>query len=374
MDLSLTDTQLLIQDSTRDAVRNDFDKDTLLKLDRQPAPITDELWNKASQLGWMGMAIPEAYGGTENSLTDVAVLFEELGRGPVPGPFFSSGVLGALIVLHAASEAQKAAWLPKIATGERIVALAYTEKRYGWSPDHVAMTAKADGGDFVLDGTKLFVHDAASATDLLVAARTASGFSLLRVDAKADGIAIRTLPGFLSGVCEVTFDKVRVPGGDLLGTEGAAWAGFDTALRSAIPVLCAYKVGACQALFELSVDYSREREQFGKPIGTFQRVQDHIIHIVNYLDAARWTTFEALWKLDTQQDAASSVHMSKALASDGYLRACDYAHEIHAGIGVIREYGMTLHTKMSRSLYHCLGAPKFHRKCMEGALGLTRPA
>ncbi|NKB58422.1 MAG: hypothetical protein GKS00_19010 [Alphaproteobacteria bacterium] len=371
MDLSLTETQQLIQDSTRDFVRNDYTKEVLLDLDEMPEPLTKELWTKVSQLGWMGMAIPEKYGGTGNSLTDVAVLYEELGRGPVPGPSFSSGVLGALTLLNTASPAHKEAWLPEVASGERILALAVTEKRYGWSPGHIEMTAKQDGGDYVLTGTKLFVHDAASATDLLVLAKTESGLSMLRVDANIPGVSIRVLPGFLSGVTEVTFDNVKVPGEDLIGTEGAAWASFDAALRSAIPVLCAYKVGACQALFELSVAYSRERTQFGQPIGKFQRVQDHIIHIVNYLDAARWTTYEALWKLDTGQDAASSVHMAKVLASDGYLRACDFTHEVHAGIGVMREYGLTLHTKMSRSLYHCLGAPKYHRKRMEGALGLT---
>lgn len=333
MDLSLTETQTLIQDSARDVVRNSFAKEVLLDLDERPVPMTEALWQETAQLGWMGMAIPEAYGGTGNSLTDVAVLFEALGAGPVPGPFFSSGVLGALIVLNAATEAQKAAWLPEVAAGTKVLALTATEIRYGWTPAHIEMPAVREGDVFVLNGTKLFVHDAASATDLLVLVRTVAGLSLLRVDAAAPGVSIRVLPGFLSGVTEVTFQDVRVPADDLLGTEGAAWAGLDAALRSALPILCAYKVGACQALFELSVDYSRERTQFGQPIGKFQRVQDHIIHIVNFLDAARWTTYEALWKLDTGQDAASSVHMAKALSSDGYLRACDYAHEVHAGIG-----------------------------------------
>jgi len=141
---------------------------------------------------------------------------------------------------------------------------------------------------------------------------------------------------------------------------------------SAIPVLCAYKVGGCQAVFERSVEYSRERMQFGQPIGRFQRVQDHIVHIVNYLDAARWTTYEALWKLETgAADAATGVHLAKSVASESYMRACDYAHEVHAGIGVVREYGLTLHTKMSRSLYHFLGAPRLHRKRMETTLGLA---
>ncbi|MGH8639889.1 MAG: acyl-CoA dehydrogenase family protein, partial [Burkholderiales bacterium] len=137
-----------------------------------------------------------------------------------------------------------------------------------------------------------------------------------------------------------------------------------------VPVLCAYKVGGCRAVFDMSVEYSRERSQFGQAIGRFQRVQDHVIHIVNYLDSARWTTYEALYKLDSGLDAASSVHVAKSVASESYMRACDFAHEVHAGIGVVREYGLTLHTKMSRTLYHCLGGPKAHRRQLERVLKL----
>src|SRR3981189_2987299 len=116
MDLSLNDTQQLIQDSARDFVRGACDRDTLLKLDRDPKTM-DGIWRQMSELGWTGMAIPEQYGGTGNSMTDVAVLFEELGTGPVPGPLFSSAVLCARIVLDAASESAKKAWLPLIASG-----------------------------------------------------------------------------------------------------------------------------------------------------------------------------------------------------------------------------------------------------------------
>ncbi len=374
MDLSLTDTQRLIRESARDVVAGDLDKDTLLDLDRLPAPMTDELWANMAALGWMGMAIPEEFGGTGNSLTDVAVLFEELGRGPVSGPMFSSGVLGALVVLEAGSTEQKKAWLPGVASGERILALAATEADYGWAPERVRMTARRDGDGYQLTGTKLFVHDAASATDLLVLARVedSDGLALLRVDAKALGISIRALPGFMTGLAEVVFEGVAAAAADRLGGDRDVWPAFDRAVLSALPVLCAYKVGGCQAVFELSVEYSRERTQFGQPIGRFQRVQDHIVHIVNYLDAARWTTYEALWKLETgAADAATGVHMAKAVASESYMRACDFAHEVHAGIGVVREYGLTLHTKMSRTLYHCLGAPKAHRKRMEATLGLV---
>lgn len=373
MDLSLDETQQLIQESARDFVQSDCNRDVLLAIDRKPGAMMDGIWQKMAGLGWTGMAIPEAYGGIGNSMTDVAVLFEELGTGPVPGPLFSSAILGARLLLEAATDAQKKEWLPQVAAGERVLALAATEAQYGWTPDQIRLAARRDGGGHRISGTKLFVHDAALATDLLVLARAegSSDISLLRVDAGAPGVAIRGFDGFIAGLYEVTFDNVAVPAGDLIGAAGTAWPALERAMLSAVPVLCAYKVGGCKAVFEKSVDYSRERMQFGQAIGRFQRVQDHIIHIVNYLDAARWTTYEALWKLDSGADAACSVHLAKSVASESYMRACDFAHEVHAGIGVVREYGLTLHTKMSRSLYHCLGAPKLHRKYMESALGLV---
>ena len=372
MDLSLTETQSLIQESARDFVKGDCSRDALLKLDRNPGAIMDGLWQKMAELGWTGMAIPEEYGGTGNSMTDVAVLCEELGTGPVPGPLFSSAILCARVLLESASDAQKKAWLPQIASGERVFALALTESQFGWVPERIRLSARRDGNDYVLTGTKVFVHDALFATDLLVMVRTQSGggLSLVRVDTKSKGVAIRALDGFLAGMSEVSFENVRVGGADLVGKADAAWDALERASLAALPVLCAYKVGGCKAVFDLSVSYSRERLQFGQVIGRFSRVQDHIIHIVNYMDSARWTTYEALWKIDSAIDAAASVHIAKSVASESYLRACDFAHEVHAGMGVIREYGLTLHTKMSRSLYHCLGAPKLHRKHLERVLGL----
>jgi alkylation response protein AidB-like acyl-CoA dehydrogenase len=373
MDLSLSDTQQLIQESARDFVRGACNRDVLLRVDRNPRAIMDGVWPNMVELGWTGMAIPEEFGGTGNSATDVAVLFEELGTGPVPGPLFSSAIVCARALLETGTDHQKSAWVPQIASGERVFALALTEAQYGWSQENIHMSARRDGKDFVLSGTKVFVHDALFATDLLVAARTQSGggVSLLRVDAQSSGVGIRPLEGFLTGMAEVVFDNVRVSGKSVVGETGAAWEGLERAMLYAVPVLCAYKVGGCKAVFELSSSYSRERLQFGQPIGRFQRVQDHVIQIVNALDSARWTTYEALWKLDSGIDATPSVHVAKSVASEAYVRACDFSHEVHAGIGVMREYGLTLHTKMSRSLYHCLGAPKLHRRRLEKALGLV---
>lgn len=373
MDLSLDDTQKLIQESARDFVRTDGERDILLGYDRNPLSIKDSLWPKMARLGWTGMAIPEAYGGTENSMTDIAVLFEELGTGPVPGPLFSSAIFAVRLLLEAATDAQKETWLPQIASGERIFVPAVTETQFGWSPEAIRLIARKDGSGHSLTGCKIFVHDALLATDLLVIVRLENqpGISMLRLNASMPGIAIRPLDGFVVGLSEVTFDNVPVAAENVVGSAGIAWEALERATLTAAPVLCAYKIGGCRAVFDMSVEYSRERSQFGQPIGRFQRVQDHVIHIVNYLDAARWTTYEALWKLDSGADARTGVHMAKSVASESYLRACDYGHEVHAGIGVVREYGLTLHTKMSRSLYHCLGAPKVHRRYMERTLDLV---
>ena len=131
-----------------------------------------------------------------------------------------------------------------------------------------------------------------------------------------------------------------------------------------------YQVGACQAVYEMSVDYSRSRVQFGTPIGRFQRVQDHIINLVNQLDAARWTTYETLWKLDAGREATDSIHLAKAVGSAAYHDVCNFAHEVHAGVGSMTEYGLTLHTAASRTLYHYLGEPKVHKRLLADALGL----
>jgi alkylation response protein AidB-like acyl-CoA dehydrogenase len=370
MDLSLNDTQQLIQDSAKDFVRGSCGRDVLLKLDRDPKLVMGTLWKPMSELGWTGMAIPEQYGGTGNSLTDVAVLFEELGCGPVPGPLFSSAVLCARIIMEAASDPQKKAWLPMIASGESVFALALTEQQYNWSAYGIRTHARRSGSDYVLSGTKVFVHDALHATDLLVAARVdgAANISLVRVDAKAAGVSVRALDGFITGMSEVLFDNVAVKASDVVAD---GWPAAERAMLAVTPVLCAYKVGSCKAIFDLSLNYARERTQFGQIIGRFSRVQDHLIHMVNYLDSARWTTYEALSKLDNGSDARASCHVAKSVSSESYMHACDYAHEVHAGIGVSREYGLTLHTKMSRSLYHCLGAPKAHRKMLENVMGLV---
>ena len=247
------------------------------------------------------------------------------------------------------------------------------EPQASWGAQGVTLNPQRIDGGYRLDGTKVFVSDATSASDLIVAVRTGDGpadVSLLLVDARARGVRTRRLSGFLSWQDEVVFEGVDVPATDLLGgRENQGWAALARALFRALPVLCSFMVGGCQAVFDLSVKHSQQRVQFGVPIGKFQRVQDHIIRLVNHLDAARWTTAEALWKLDAGKPAADAVHLAKAVTSEGYLEACNAAHEVHAGQGSLTEYGLAAHTQMSRTLFAYLGDPRWHKRRMADALG-----
>jgi len=372
MDLSLTEPQELLRASARSFVEREAPRHALVAAQRDGTRLASELWRKASELGWPGILVPAEHGGSESSLTDAAVLFEELGRGPVPGSFFSSGVLGALTVLEAASLAQRRVILPAVARGETVLSVAITEPNGSWGPQGVTLRARRSGDRYRLDGVKLFVSDATLATHLLVVVRTGDGPSdlgLMLVDAAAPGVRARRLPGFLSWQDEVTFEGVEIPAADLLGdaTTGG-WSALERALQRAWPVLCSFMVGGCQAVFDMSVAHSQQRVQFGVPIGKFQRVQDHVIRLVNHLDSARWTTAEALWKLDTGRPAIDAVHLAKAVSSEAYVEACNAAHEVHAGQGSLTEYGLAAHTQMSRTLFGYLGDPRWHKRRMADAL------
>jgi alkylation response protein AidB-like acyl-CoA dehydrogenase len=369
LDLRLNESEEMLKKAALDFLKRDAPKEVIQDLQETDTGYTEELWQKVVDMGWLGIIIPEQYGGTEGTLTSAGVLFEALGTGPLPGPYFSSGILGSLIMLEAGNEEQKQSILPDVAEGRKILTLALTEPAYSWEPGAVQTSAEPKNGDFVLNGLKLFTMDAQAATHLIVVARTgkgadpAKGISLFLVDKNSEGVSVRRLPGFLSDrTFEVKLDSVKVPRSAMLGDLDEGWPALKRGIDKSIPVLCAYKVGACQILFELSMDYARTRVQFGMPIGRFQRVQDLLIEMIEQSDAARWSTYECLWKLDTQRPAQDSIHLAKVIASEAYWEVCTLALRVFSGISYSREHQVSFHTKASRCLYSYLGEPAYHRQ------------
>lgn len=369
IDLDLSENEEMLKKAALDFLHRDAPNKVIQVLQGTDTGYTDDLWRKAAGMGWLGIIIPEQYGGTGNPLTSAGVLFEALGTGPLPGPYFSSGILGSLLVLEAGNEEQKKSILPDVAEGKKILTLALTEPQYSWEPRGVQTRAESKDGSFILNGIKLFVMDAQAATHLIVAARTrkgtdpAKGISLFLVDRKYEGVSVRRLPGFLAdSTFEVKLDSVKLPRSAVLGDIDGGWPALKQSIDKSIPVLCAYKVGGCQALFDMTLEYSRTRIQFGMPIGRFQRVQDMIIEMIDHLDAARWSTYEALWKLDTQRPAAESIHLAKIISSEAYWEVCNLAIRVFSGVGYSVEHPASFHLRASRRLYSYLGEPSFHRQ------------
>ena len=333
-----------------------------------------------SDLGWPSLAIPEEYGGIGQGWVDLGVVSEVMGYYACPSPLLSSAVLSAQAIIAAGSEDQKQSMLPGIAAGQQIFALAYTEPDYSWSPSSINLRAEVSGGAYVLNGTKLFVPDANIADRILVVARTSNsgapedGLSLLAVDRTATGVSTRVMDGWIGPkACEVTFENVEVGANDLLGEPGGAWGAVEYAMDRATAVLCAFMAGGTQAVYDMTREYSQTRIAFGVPIGTFQRVQDHVIDALTDADSSKWTAFEALWQLDEgMADAPVGVSTAKSVASLGFPRACDAAHHVHAGIGADLEYGLTQYTKRARTLQHYLGDHVYHKARMARLLSLTK--
>jgi alkylation response protein AidB-like acyl-CoA dehydrogenase len=187
---------------------------------------------------------------------------------------------------------------------------------------------------------------------------------LALVDRNAPGVSVKPVSGFMIGAAEVRFDNVAITADNFVGD----WEGLERALLKALPILCAYKVGACQEIFEMTNEYTRTRVVFGQPIGRFQRVQDHCVDISIHLDGARWITYETLWKIDSGMEAKANAHQAKAVASEAYYQACNFAHMVFAGPGTDYKHPLMAHSVLAHTLYQYLGTPLYHKRAMIDAL------
>jgi len=372
MDLSLTETQEMLRSTARDFLKRECPWTVVKEIDESETGYSAELWRKIAELGWLGMLLPEEYGGMGSSLTDLAVVYEEMGQALLPGPHFSSAMLCGAIVLDLGTDEQKRQLLPAIGQGEKILTLALTEPDYGWEPECIHLSATPKDGGYVLSGTKRFIHDAQIADQIICVARTresnnpAEGITLFLVDREAPGLSCRNLSGFVGEkLNELTFDSVEVPASNVLGDRDNGWPALTRPLNRAAVVLCAYMVGGCQHLLDMTTEYAQTRIQFGQPIGAFQWVQSYVIGQANHLEKARWLTYEALSKMDVNRpepEQAEAVSLAKAVSSEAFHECGHLGHEVHAGVGVDKKYPLYLYSKKAKTLYSYLGDPYYHRK------------
>ena len=373
MDLGLTEEQEMIRTSARTFLEKECPKLHVREMEEDKRGYSPQLWKQMAELGWMGLAVPERYGGTGNTFIDLGVLIEEHGRHLVPGPFFSTTALGATAILDAGTEAQKSEHLPLIARGDRIIAYAQTEPSGRWDAAGIEMTAAASGEHYILNGVKSFVPYGHVADYLLAVARTSgkgeTGITVLLVDAKSPGIKAIPFKSLASDhQCEITFKDVKAPKASVLGQAGKGWSLVQRIMAWGAAGKCVEMVGYAQRELEMAVEYSKRRMQFGKPIGTFQAVQHHCANMAIDVDGSRFIAYEAVWRLSEGLEASKEVATAKAWVSDAARRVSATAHQVHGAIGSTMDHDMQLFSRRCKGAELMFGIADEHRERVAVAL------
>ena len=381
MDFGFNEEQVMLKRMARDFLEAEWSETLVRETLRGDEGYSPGLWRKIADLGWLSMVFPEQYGGTGSSFLDLAGLYEEMGRALFPSPHLSTVVLGGLTILDAGSEEQKAEFLPKIAKGELILALALTEPDSSWDgaaweAKGVTVPATADGDDYVIDGTKLFVHDAHIADCFLCATRTKdsgapeAGITLFLVDAKSPGISctvLKTTAGDKQS--EVIFNKVKVSKKNMIGALNGGWAPLRKTIQRGAVLLCAEMVGAGEKLLEMSVDYAKTRIQFESPIAINQQVQEMCVQMLIRVSGARNLTHQAAWKMSENMPCDYEIALANAWTSDGYDMTCLLAHDVHAGVGYMtKDHVLPLYDRKGKSQQDYLGNSAYWRGKMAEAM------
>ncbi len=367
MNLNLTEDQQLIRNAARAFLEKQCPSAYVRAMETDEKGYAPEQWKSMAELGWMGLPFPEELGGVGSGFLELCVLIEEHGRFRLPGPFFSTVVLCGMAIARFGSAKQKSELVPAIASGERILAYAESEANATWEASGIEMAATAEDDGYVLKGTKRLVSYAAAADTLLVVARTGGkgerGITVFLVDAASPGITREPLRTIASDhQYQVTFDGVRVPKSRVLGKSGKGWPIVEFIRQWGAAAKCAEMVGGAERVLEMTLDYAKVREQFGKPIGSFQAIQHHCANMAVDVLGARFIAYEAIWRLSEGLDAAAEVSMAKAWTSDACQRVCGLGHQIHGAIGFTKEHDLQLYSRSAKAAELGFGDADYHRE------------
>ena len=377
MNLALSEEQEMLKTSARDFLTDKLPKATVKEIEESEQGYSPELWKEMARLGWMGLAFPEKYGGADMSFLDLAVLLEETGRACLPEPFFSTVVLGGLTILDTGNEEQKQEYLPKIASGEIIFTLALTEPSARYDAAAIAVKATANGDEYTLNGTKLFVPDANVADYMLVVARTdepakpEEGITIFIVDAKSPGISTTVLKTIANdNLCEVVFNQVKVPRKNILGQLNQGWSEVQKIIERAAVAKCCEMAGGMQQVLEMTVDYAKERKQFGRPIGSFQIIQHYCTDMLTDVEGTRLSAYQAAWMVSEGLPCTEQVAIAKAWAGQASERIVALAHQIHGAIGWTIDHDLQYYTRRAKAAEVTFGDANFYREIVAQEMGL----
>ncbi len=345
MDFGFSEEQTTVRELAREILDSEVTLDRIKAVEAAPAWCDRELWSQLAEANLLGIAVPEVHGGMGMGFAELCVLLVELGRSVVPLPAVET-LVGALAIERFGTDAQRGTWLPRSAAGEAVFGVAHAEP--GARP---AIVARAEAGGFVLEGVAHEVTHAGSAARVLLAASGETGPRVVLLDPAAAGVeAVTGRSSTGQPVSELRLTGVRVTESELLGAEGEGAAVAEWLEQHTAAALCALEVGVLERALEITAAYVTEREQFGTPIGSFQAVQHRCADMYIDLEAVRWTTWRAIWKLADGRPAARDVQVAKFWVADAGARIAGAGVHLHGGLGSDVDYPIHRHFLWSKAL------------------------
>ena len=380
MDFSLTDEQILLRDSIAKLMARHAPPETVRRLDREAA-YPYALYDAWIEAGLIGLPFPEELGGLGGSVLDMAIVAEEISK--VSADLFmcfGGNVFCGLNIVRKGDAAQKARWIPKLLAGEVRMAIAISEPSAGSDVGALTTSAVRSGDHWIVNGQKLWTSGAGAKNTVMSvylrtdpAAHYRKGMSLFLIDNDTPGVEMRKLDMLgrrCTGTYEVFFRDVEVPADRLIGGENNGWDCLLSGLQVERITSAAGNCGAAQACLDLAVNYAREREQFGRPIGSNQAIAHALADMQSEVEAARALMWFAAWKVSTGQDALREISMAKLLSSEAYSKAANLGMQVMGGYGYSMEYDMQRHYRDSRAATIAAGTSQMQRNTIAGLMGL----
>lgn len=367
MDFGLSEEQKMLRKSARDFLERECPASLVRGMGEDERGYSVPLWRKMARLGWPGLIFPGQYGGGDGTFLDLLVLLEETGRVLLPGPLLTT-ILGGVIILETGSEAQKAALLPGIINGDTILSLALQEPSTWYPGSSMTTRAITRGGQFIINGAKLFVPMARVADYLICTAGTdnrtspGGGISIFIIDVKSPGITCTPLKTMgYDKQCEVLLEDVVVPAENILGEYNRGWEYISRRLIPMSTVArCAEMNGGAEKVIEMTVEYARQRVTFGQPLGSYQVIQHLCVDMLVALESAQVLTYEAAWKISRGLPCNLEVSMAKYLANRCYIRAVRNGTQIQGGISIMVDHDLPLYYRRAKATEITLGDADYH--------------
>ena len=360
----LTEEQSMLRDAAKTWTQEKSPVSAFRKMRDSGTPLGYDAaaFAEMAEMGWTGVIIPEEYGGSNFGYLSLGLVLEELGRTLTASPLLSTALAASSALILGGTDAQKEAWLPKIATGEAVGTLAVDEGPHH-NPDKVALAAKKSGAGYSLSGAKTFVIEGMAASFFIVSAKTDAGVTLFVVPADAKGLSRKQLKMADSrGYAALSFDNVEVGADAVLGGDGQGGPLLEKVLDRARAGLAAEMLGAALQAFDTTLDYLKTRVQFGQVIGSFQALQHRAAKMFTDLELARSCVEAALTAIDNDSpDVPELVSLAKAKVGDTLHLVSNEMVQMHGGIGMTDEADAGLYLKRARVAEAAFGGQSYHR-------------